>query len=309
MEPFKRILVDVDATATAHPALERAVLLARRAGAALTIADVMTVPPHARRYLPAALEEEMVSERRQQLARVAENVTDVRAEPKLLVGRPATVLVQEVLRSKHDLIMRSHARELTSPGPKLFGAVDMELLRTCPCPVLLVRHGSPAPQPRIVASVNVSTEDAEEQALNAKIVELTLYMAAQLGAHSTRLLHAWTPFAERTIRSHSADDQFDVYVDGARQRASADLARLVGSFEGRLAGTQSELRRGDPENVIPEFVVAEGIDLVVMGTVGRAGIAGMLIGNTAERLLRKLPCSVLTVKPDGFVSPVRLDPS
>jgi universal stress protein E len=55
--------------------------------------------------------------------------------------------------------------------------------------------------------------------------------------------------------------------------------------------------------------VAEGIDLVVMGTVARAGIAGMLIGNTAERVLRKLPCSVLTVKPDGFVSPVRLDVS
>ncbi|MGE3600210.1 MAG: universal stress protein, partial [Dehalococcoidia bacterium] len=61
--------------------------------------------------------------------------------------------------------------------------------------------------------------------------------------------------------------------------------------------------------VIPDFVVAEGIDLVVMGTVARAGIAGMLLGNTAERILRKLPCSVLTVKPDGFTSPVRLDAS
>jgi universal stress protein E len=54
--------------------------------------------------------------------------------------------------------------------------------------------------------------------------------------------------------------------------------------------------------------VAEGIDdLVVMGTVARAGIAGMLIGNTAERVLRKLRCSVLIVKPDRSVSPVRLD--
>ena len=67
------------------------------------------------------------------------------------------------------------------------------------------------------------------------------------------------------------------------------------------------MRRGEPEDVIPEFVVAEGIDLVVMGTVARNGIAGMLLGNTAERGLRKLPCSVLTVKPEAFVSPVRLD--
>ena len=45
MEPFKSILVDVDSTASAHPALERAVLPARSSGATLTITDVMTVPP------------------------------------------------------------------------------------------------------------------------------------------------------------------------------------------------------------------------------------------------------------------------
>jgi nucleotide-binding universal stress UspA family protein len=67
------------------------------------------------------------------------------------------------------------------------------------------------------------------------------------------------------------------------------------------------LRRGEPGEVIPEFVVSEGIDVLVMGTVARGGIPGMLIGNTAERVLRTLPCSVLTVKPDGFVSPVRLE--
>jgi nucleotide-binding universal stress UspA family protein len=44
-----------------------------------------------------------------------------------------------------------------------------------------------------------------------------------------------------------------------------------------------------------------------MGTVARGGIAGLLIGNTAERMLRKLPCSVLAVKPEGFVCPVSLD--
>jgi nucleotide-binding universal stress UspA family protein len=49
-----------------------------------------------------------------------------------------------------------------------------------------------------------------------------------------------------------------------------------------------------------------GVELVVMGTVARAGIAGFLIGNTAERVLGKLPCSVLA-KPDGFVCPVSLD--
>jgi hypothetical protein len=50
--------------------------------------------------------------------------------------------------------------------------------------------------------------------------------------------------------------------------------------------------------VITEFILAEGIDLVVMGTMGRTGIAWRLVGNTAERVLQRSPCSVLAVKPD-----------
>lgn len=306
MNPFKSILVDIDAAAPAHPALERAIRLARASGARLTITDVMTIPPYARRYLPADVEEEMVSRRRQQLTRIAHAVTGVPTEARLLVGRPATVLIHEVLRSGHDLLMRSHARDMTADALKPFGAVDMELLRKCPCPVLLVRHGGTEQHPRIAGAVNASTEDAAEQALNARIVELTLLMA-ELEGGVPMLLQAWAPFAERLVRSHSSDDAFAAYVDDMRCRTADDLRQLTQSFGGRLSGVQAIHRRGEPEDVIPEFVVAQGIDLVVMGTVARSGIAGLLIGNTAERILRKLPCSVLAVKPDGFVSPVELD--
>ena len=44
-----------------------------------------------------------------------------------------------------------------------------------------------------------------------------------------------------------------------------------------------------------------------MGTVSRTGIAGLIIGNTAETILRSVRCSVLAVKPEGFVSPVSID--
>ena len=42
-----------------------------------------------------------------------------------------------------------------------------------------------------------------------------------------------------------------------------------------------------------------------MGTMSRGGVAGLLVGNTAERLLDKVECSLLTIKPEDFVSPVR----
>jgi nucleotide-binding universal stress UspA family protein len=306
MPTLRSILVDVDTTASAHPALERAIRLAKKSGASLTVVDVMTVPPYARHDLPAGIEERLVSDRRQQLARIAGEISDVHAEAKPLVGRPATALIEEVLRSNHDLVMRSHARDLASAGPRPFGAVDMELLRKCPCPVLLVRHGPPATHPRIACAIDASTDDPEVEALNGKIVEHALMMADYLESGPPTLFHAWAPAAERAVRVHVTDDQFAVYLEKARERAASALARLARSFDGRLDGKGIVLQRGEPEAVIPEFVVAEGIDVLVMGTVARGGIPGLLIGNTAERVLRRLPCSVLTVKPDGFVSPVRV---
>ncbi|HOO52306.1 MAG TPA: universal stress protein [Alphaproteobacteria bacterium] len=44
---------------------------------------------------------------------------------------------------------------------------------------------------------------------------------------------------------------------------------------------------------------------MVMGTVGRTGIPGFFIGNTADSVLRQVGCSVLAIKPKGFSTPVK----
>lgn len=56
--------------------------------------------------------------------------------------------------------------------------------------------------------------------------------------------------------------------------------------------------------MIPALVEEKKVDLLVMGTIARSGTPGVFIGNTAERMLRSVDCSVLTLKPDGFVSPI-----
>ena len=273
MERFRNILVDIDATASAHPALDRAIVLAKRSGARLTIADVMSIPGYAHDYLPPAVEENLVQDRRQQLAGVAQT-SPVHAETKLLFGRPATALIEEVLRSQHDLVMRSHARDVATSGPREFGVVDMELLRNCPCPVLLVRHGQPAAKPRIACAVDASSDNPDAESLNRKIVELALVMADYLASDSPTLLHAWVPFGERAVRRYAADDQFAAYLENARQSAASRLTRIARSFEGQIDERANVLRRGEPQHVIPEFVVSEGIDVLVMGTVARGGVSG-----------------------------------
>ena len=47
------------------------------------------------------------------------------------------------------------------------------------------------------------------------------------------------------------------------------------------------------------------IDLIIMGTVGRVGIPGLIIGNTAESILEQTKCSILAIKPEGFKTPVK----
>lgn len=303
MEPFRSILVDVDATDRAQPALDRAARLARSSGARLTVVDVMGIPAHARRYLPESLEREMAGRRRGDLARLAEGVTGVPVDFRLLEGRGGAALADEVLASGHDLVVREAARDLVAPRREPSGAVNVALLRRCPCSVLLVGPGGAAGAGRIAAAVDPGTEDGEaDQALNVRIAEAASLMA-HLEGGSVTLLHAWEVFAEGMVRGLGTPDGYAEYIAAARQRAEDDFARFTRSLGEGVAGLPAELRRGEPEDVIPAFVVAEGIDLLVMGSVARSGIAGFFIGNTAERVLPRLPCSVLVVKPGESAAP------
>ena len=67
---------------------------------------------------------------------------------------------------------------------------------------------------------------------------------------------------------------------------------------------QLHFREGQPESVIPEVARETDAEVIVMATVGRTGIPGLIIGNTAEAVLNQVDCSVLAVKPASFVTPV-----
>ena len=67
---------------------------------------------------------------------------------------------------------------------------------------------------------------------------------------------------------------------------------------------RSHIVQGMPGRELPKVATDIKADLVVMGTVARTGIAGVVIGNTAETVLSQLQCSVLAIKPKDFVSPV-----
>jgi len=298
MTPFSRILVDLDATAAAHPAFDRAIELARRSGARVKLVDVVTVPVTARGYLPNDAEQAMTETRRANLNKMAASV-DVPVEVEVLSGRPAQAIITEVIAGAFDLVVRSHARDLAAQ-PRPLGAVDMQLFRSCPCTVWAVGPGAQREPARVVAAVHANPHEPEEQDLNTRIVETARLMSGTNG--ELIVFQAWHAFAAEMLRSRYSPAEMNEYVQAARASAKADLDSFL--REVTLPGNaRVEMREGTPEDVLPAFVVSDGIDLVVMGTVARTGVAGLLMGNTAERLLPRLPCSVMAVKPAGFGAP------
>jgi nucleotide-binding universal stress UspA family protein len=79
---------------------------------------------------------------------------------------------------------------------------------------------------------------------------------------------------------------------------------LVNSLEVDRASIQVHQSWGTPWQEIRRAAKFLAADLVVIGTVGRSGIQGLLLGNTAEKILDTCDCSILTVKPEGFQSPL-----
>jgi nucleotide-binding universal stress UspA family protein len=71
--------------------------------------------------------------------------------------------------------------------------------------------------------------------------------------------------------------------------------------------TQVVHMRGVPADVLIEHAASERIETLVTGALARTGAVGLYTGNTAETVPNRLNCSVLAVKPKGFVSPITLD--
>lgn len=137
------------------------------------------------------------------------------------------------------------------------------------------------------------------------VVEWALMLRDVTGADLT-LLHAWTVFGGSVLRSRLPEDEFLEYVESARRVSQDAMATFTKPLADRLNGVNVHLVEGEPERAISHFVDSNGVDLVVMGTAARSGIAGLVMGNTAERVLQRLRGSVLAVKPPGFISPVEL---
>ena len=217
----------------------------------------------------------------------------VTAELAISPEKAGLGIVRRVLRDGIDLVISGKRNQPDRSGQPL-GSVSTKLLRKCPCPVWVVKPDCDPTPRRILAATDLTP-------VGERVLAFAVFVAEHCDAelhvvHSFQLPLAVQLEGEPAVADFVGQQRQERTRKLEAQLAEANCRRKVEMHVGLTSPTQAILaceERLDP-------------DLVVMGTVSRGGVAGLLVGNTAERLLGRLDCSLLTVKPDDFVCPVSL---
>jgi nucleotide-binding universal stress UspA family protein len=225
---------------------------------------------------------------------------DIRVEIRW--GNPWLEITYEVLRGGYDLVIKAASGADAKRRP-FIGSTALHLIRKCPCPVWIVGSVWDGSGGRILAAVDPSDEGTRPDH-GQEILNWGLSLAGEGG--ELHAASAWRASGETLLRGRVRPGELDDYVRSSEEYAQAGLDKLLASIGNPLHSERVHLLKGHPREVLTNFAEQWEFDLVVLGSVGRVGVAGLLIGETAETFIRSVRASVFTVKPPGFVSPVQL---
>lgn len=263
----KKVLVALDASATAEKAFKRGVLIADRMGCQLEILWLfLPLADHPLKRLIAALEVDGLS------------VKQHYQEEK-------TLLRDVLTRWKNDhfsLLVKSC--DTTHKG--LMAPLDWQLLRQTPCPVLLVKRDSLWEGGKIMAAVDPLSRKKSCLQLNQSV----LMMAELVSREAKAELQVVVSYSPPMLGAEPVNQSANLSEERAASAAKALLTSM------QLEASAYHLGEGPPEYWIPKVAEDQHAALVVIGTHGRDGIKGALLGNTAERILDRLSCDVLVLR-------------
>jgi len=294
------ILVIIDlASGADQPALERAAWLAKEAGARLELFACDYDPDLNPRHAAggpgqSGPRERLLAHRRGQL--------EERAAP--LRARGLTVTVDVVWDHPFDraIVKKAAAHDywLVAKGTRhhnlvqrtLLTNTDWHLIRDCPVPLLLVKERPIAAEPHVLAAVDPVNEHDKPAALDDRIFTF----AADLARVVRGRLHVMHSFAAPL----GAELPADVREVIAQQHREA-LTRFLDAHA--ALGGQRHLYEGLAHESLLKAAKEHAADFVVMGAVARRGLKRLFIGSTAERVLDRLPCDLVIIKPLEFEVP------
>ena len=293
------ILAAVDFSTGAHSALQQAASIAIRQNAKLHVLHVIdsnalaAMADHRGEPFDSASKAAIEGARKaldQWLARVA---LPQGHEVTLVVGHPLHEILQHAKYLHADLLVAG----ITGAGdnPAGAGSVSAKLARKAAPNVLLVRAGHDTPFAKIVACLDFSTQSPKvaEAARDFAFDDGKVVDFVHVWADPSSLLPIMAPFGEAGLSMPAA-------AMPSREEQVAQLQhRLHQEVRDFAAGIPTKESLHEDRNVgrgIADHAQTSGADLIVIGARGRSNLSYMLLGSTAERVLTRLPCSVLVVK-------------
>jgi nucleotide-binding universal stress UspA family protein len=291
----RSILVATDFSDTAEAAIAWAIEIARPHRARIRLVHGLMMPIAVPDYLPTAPPDFGDELRRAALARLDESAgkvaaAGVEADVDLRVGIPSQVILEAQKETAPDLIVIGTSG-ITGLTHLLLGSTAERVVQRATCPVLTI-HPDDAGHHRPIRTVVVPT-DFSEDAGRALVTANALLRRLERDLRLV-LVHAYHLPIEYTAYGPiptSVNYLHDVGAD-----AEAKLGELAAEFAGEGLAVDTVCREGYAPDVIVAEATARNADLIAMGTHGRSGLAHLLLGSTAERVVQKAPCPVMTVR-------------
>lgn len=308
MQKIRNILLVVDDSNHGEAFIAEVAAITKDAGAQVTLLSVFDMPPDDQEKSAESsdLRQWMMGAQMEQLQAVSSELVKhgIQVTIKQPSGKPYLEIIREVIRGGYDLIMKPAKSEPTVKT-FLFGSTDMQLFRLCPCPVWAFKPTTNTELRRIMIAVDLHAYDQEKSALSDKVLQWGMHVASLAGSE-LHVVHIWNLYREATLRSSTLlADTINRLEQDNEQKHSQMLSEALERNGLKQKEIQIHFYKGEANRLIPEIANAIKTDLLVMGTVGRTGIPGFFIGNTADSVLRQVDCSVLAVKPEGFLTPVK----
>lgn len=305
---FKRILVATDFSEFSNAALSQAVWVARQNGAEVVLAHAIDDLRRAAHVTSSRAKLDLLSgegklfqneirqtsdqKLRQQIASI--DASELKIHSETLLGEAFVEVIHAVQQEGYDLVMTG-TRGVSGWKQFFVGSTAKKLIRKCPSAVWIVKAEHVQPPKVILAPSDFSD-------VSRKAVLQGLWLAEKSGAEF-HLVHV---IDSRDVREDLLEHipAHSTVQDEINHKATERLNEFLASLAPSSVNIVSHLTWGYPWQEIARIAGEHKVDVITMGTVGRSGVKGVLLGNTAERILDTCDCSILTIKPDDYVSPI-----
>ncbi len=297
--PNKRILAATDFSEYSKVALDICLGVSRCMKTKLYVLHTIEKIPQDYRHLPSGtaladkkrkLEDDAIDKIKAMIP--VETMEKGSIVPLVRFGKPFLETMQVVKENNVDLlVIGTHGR--AGVDRVMLGSVAERIVRKAGCPVMVIKGIKYTGFKRIIVPIDFS--DCSRKALE--------YAIATARAHNSRLtiLHVYEKsFVEPYVNAANSEEKADEIMKEIERVNETKYDEFLKTVD--LNGVEYEklLKKGIAETDIVEIAMEQQANLIVMGTHGRSGIKHILIGNTAEEVVRTVHCDIIIVKPEKF---------